>query len=93
MSFFCFAVPVLYLRAPTMAGVQGGCVVLLYALIHAEVTHLRVTNLCKDKAFFWGSGRRNNRGNIWMLDNRHDQTTAWGSFVGFWTTEHEKKSY
>lgn len=47
---------ILYLRTPTMAGVQGGRVVLLYTLIHAQVAHFRVTNLCKDKAIF-GSGK------------------------------------
>lgn len=28
-----------------MAGVQGGCVVLFYTLIHTQVAHLRVSNL------------------------------------------------
>lgn len=40
-----FLVSVSYLRTPPMAGVQGGRVVLLYALIHAQVAHFRVTNL------------------------------------------------
>lgn len=42
---FVQVVPILYLRTPTMAGVQGGRVVLLYTLIHAQVAHFRVTNL------------------------------------------------
>lgn len=46
----------LYLRTPTVAGVQGGCVVLLYTLVHAKVAHLGVTNLCKDTAMF-GPGK------------------------------------
>lgn len=33
-----------------MAGVQGGCVVLLYTLIHTQVARFRVTNL-ESKSF------------------------------------------
>lgn len=35
----------LYLGSPSVAGVQGGRVVLLYTLIHAQVAHFRVTDL------------------------------------------------
>lgn len=38
-------VSVLYLRTPSVAGVQGGRVVLLYTLIHTQVAHFRVTDL------------------------------------------------
>lgn len=39
----------MYLRTPSMAGVQGGCVVLLYTLIHTQVAHFRVSNLKSQK--------------------------------------------
>lgn len=35
----------LYLGSPSVAGVQGGRVVLLYTLIHAQVAHFRVPDL------------------------------------------------
>lgn len=44
-ALFESPVSVLYLRTPSMAGVQGGRVVLLYTLIHTQVAHFRVTDL------------------------------------------------
>lgn len=41
-----------YLRTPSMAGVQGGRVVLLHTLIHTQVAHFRVTNLKSQSVFY-----------------------------------------
>lgn len=40
-----------YLRTPSMAGVQGGRVVLLHTLIHTQVAHFRVANLKSQSIF------------------------------------------
>lgn len=45
----------LYLRSPSVAGVQGGRVVLFYTLIHTQVAHFRVTDL-KQKCIFFING-------------------------------------
>lgn len=41
-----------YLRTPSMAGVQGGRVVLLHPLIHTQVAHFRVANLKSQSIFY-----------------------------------------
>lgn len=45
VDIFLSAVSMLYLRTPSMAGVQGGRVVLLHTLIHTQVARFGVTNL------------------------------------------------
>lgn len=52
LHLFFFIFLHLYLRSPSVAGVQGGRVVLFYTLIHTQVAHFRVTDLKQKRIFF-----------------------------------------